>query len=337
MRHDLAAKLARLVPGLGASDQKQTARYVVEALEILTRDQAVRVRRILAETLRDVAQAPPSVIQALARDVEQVVACPVLEFSPLLNDRDLIDIIGGGCVSGKLAAISRRRGLGSPVCDAIVATDDRDAITALLANDSTQIREETLDALVDQSRSVETWQEPLVERPALPSRMVLKLAGFVAGHLLERLRGRDSLDQETTRLVAEEVGRRLAADEAAEEVAGETAAETARRLFDGGELDDDAVFDALSRGDRGLVRNALGLLSGLDEDTVARILDSGSAKGITALAWKAGLAMRIASQIQLRMGGLGPSKVLNARGGTDYPLTPEEMTWQLEFFATLSE
>ena len=138
------------------------------------------------------------------------------------------------------------------------------------------------------------------------------------------------------------IERRLAEEAAAE--AGETdradadeaPGAAARRLFEAGQLDDAAVLEALSRGNRGLVRAALGLMSGLDGEAVDRVLDSGSAKGITALAWKAGLAMRTASQIQLRMGGLGPGQVLNARGGTDYPLTPDEMTWQLEFFASLS-
>jgi hypothetical protein len=46
--------------------------------------------------------------------------------------------------------------------------------------------------------------------------------------------------------------------------------------------------------------------------------------------------MRVATQLQLRMGGISPSGVLNARDGVDYPLTPDEMDWQLGFFQTLS-
>ena len=63
---------------------------------------------------------------------------------------------------------------------------------------------------------------------------------------------------------------------------------------------------------------------------------AGSAKGITALAWKAGLGMRVATQLQLRMGGIPPGDVLHARDGVDYPLTDEEMTWQLDFFQSFS-
>jgi hypothetical protein len=46
--------------------------------------------------------------------------------------------------------------------------------------------------------------------------------------------------------------------------------------------------------------------------------------------------MRFASQLQLRLGGIAPNQVLNPRGGTDYPLSDEEMDWQLDFFQSLA-
>jgi len=341
VRQDLAAKLSRLVPRLSAQDQEQTEAYVVETLEILARDQAVRVRQILTEALHDLAGAPPAVIHALARDAEEVVACPVLRFSPLLSDQDLIEIIGEGCASGKLTAISRRRDLAAPVCDVVVATDDRPAITALLNNKSAQIREETLDTLVERSRAIEAWHQPLVERPKLSLKMIDKLAGFVADTLLKKLQTRADLDKAMAERLTHEVRRRLSSggDEAgfgSAETNEVSPAEQAQRLHQSGDLGDEALQDALARGDRSLVREGLVLLSGLDAGTVERILEAGSAKGMTALAWKAGLSMRSAMQMQLRLCGIPPGQVLNARNGTEYPLDPDEMDWQLSFFGSLS-
>ena len=45
--------------------------------------------------------------------------------------------------------------------------------------------------------------------------------------------------------------------------------------------------------------------------------------------------VRRAVQLQLRMGGIAPNQVLHPRAGTDYPLSADEMTWQLEFFEGL--
>ena len=328
VRQGLAAKLARLAPRLSAEAQEETKRFVEETLEILARDQVARVRQILAEALHDLAEAPPSVIRQLARDAQEVVACPVLEFSPLLTDQDLIDIIGEECASGKLSAISRRRELAAPVADAIVATEDQDAITALLVNSSAQIREETLDSLVEAARAVEPWQPPLVERPRLSSRTIQKLAGFVADNLLRKLQNRDALDPDPAALVADEVHRRLAEEDRSGASAG--------RPDRTGELNDEALMEAVAAGNRSLVREILMQLSGLEAETIEKILDAGSAKGITALTWKAGLTMRSAMQLQLRLGGIPPGEVLNARGGTEYPLSSDEMTWQLNLFEATS-
>ena len=46
--------------------------------------------------------------------------------------------------------------------------------------------------------------------------------------------------------------------------------------------------------------------------------------------------MRLATQIQLRLGGVAPSQALDPRAGTHYPLCPEEMAWQLDVFRSLA-
>jgi hypothetical protein len=81
-----------------------------------------------------------------------------------------------------------------------------------------------------------------------------------------------------------------------------------------------------------LVGEALALLARVPPPVVARIRAAHSAKGTTALAWKAGLPMRSAVRLQVRFGGVPAGEVLNARGGFDFPMTREEMEWMLDFF-----
>ena len=80
VREQLARKIEVLLPELDADEQAQAYKYLVEVIEILAQDQVIRVRQIVAETLKEVASAPSHVIQRLARDAAEVVACPVLEF-----------------------------------------------------------------------------------------------------------------------------------------------------------------------------------------------------------------------------------------------------------------
>jgi uncharacterized protein (DUF2336 family) len=339
VRAELAAKVARLTAEAGRGAQEKAQRFVEETLELLARDQATRVRQILAEALKSVAGAPPQVIRSLARDTEDVVACPVLEFSPLLSDEDLLEIIASSGVSSRLCAISRRSHLGEAISDAIVQRDDRQAVSELLANKSAQIREETLDRLIDGSVRETAWQPALVERPALSPAAVKKLAGFVAESLLKKLQGRSDLDDRTARAVAEEVRKRIdqGGNEAPAAKAGANPAEQVAKLKKAGKLNSEAVGDAVLAGQRDFVRHALAAMAGVEVDYVDRVLQGHSAKGITAIAWKAGCSMRVALQLQINMGGIPPNKALNARDGSEYPLSPEEMEWQLDFFASLGQ
>jgi uncharacterized protein (DUF2336 family) len=281
-----------------------------------------------------VAHAPPQVIQRLARDAEDVVACPILEFSPLLSEEDLLEIIASSGVSTRLCAISRRSNLGEAISDAIVQRNDRKAVTELLANSSAQIREETLDSLIDASMTETAWQPPLVERPALSAAAVKKLAGFVADSLLKKLQSRSDLDRKTAEAVAEVVRKRI--EEGAADVVADDPAAEAAKLMKAGKLNGEVVGDAVLAGKRDFVRHALALLAGVEIDFIDRVLQGHSAKGVTALAWKAGCSMRVAMQLQTNMGGIPPAKALHARKG-EFPLSPEEMEWQLDFFASLGQ
>ena len=343
VRSGLAGKIARLAPGLTDDEQDSIRRMTHEALVILARDEAPRVRRILSEALKDVADAPPDVIGRLARDVELVVAGPVLEYSPVLTDEDLLEIIAGDPVHGSLVAISRRDGVPESVAVAISDSDDAESITALLANPSAQIREETLASINDRAVDVESWHAPLVNRPKLPAEAAQRLARFVARSLLQTLTDREDLDSDTALAVAAEVRKRLdeehASDPLGEAVAkldGESPLDAARRLQGEGKLDQAAVAQTLEQGDGEMVTAALAVLAGLPLKVVEKTVQTKSAKGLVAVAWKAGLPMRLAEGLQGKLAKIPPRNVMLARGGTDYPLSDEELEWQLDFIKDLS-
>ncbi|MBM3540367.1 MAG: DUF2336 domain-containing protein [Alphaproteobacteria bacterium] len=340
VRAELAQKVARLLPGLSADAKDEAHQRVIAMLEKLAKDEAVRVRAVVSEAVRNVTNVPPEVIQKLARDAELIVASPVLRFSPLLTDDDLLDIINSGPASGALAAIAQRQDVRAKVSDAIVAADDEPAVAALLANKSAQIREETLDLIADRAANRAAWHEPLVRRPSLPARAAKRIAGFVAESLHSVLKNRQYLPRETREQVTAAVAERLATEKPAakpaaaveEKEEGESVEEKVTRLKKEGKLDEDAVDEALHAGQRAFVRAALALLAEVPVDVVDKILSARSAKGVVALVWKAGLPMRLAVQVQTRLGGISPRQALQARGGTAFPLTKEEMAWQIEFF-----
>ena len=324
VRERLAGKIGALLPDLAKEDKEKIRELTNQVIEALARDQAVRVRQIVAEALKDAVDAPIAVIQKLARDIEIKVAGPVLEHSPLLTDEDLLEIIAHHPIKGALTAIAKRRELAGKVSAIVVKVAMADAqesatVKKLLENGSAQIREDTLDQILDHAPKQPTWHEPLVERPKLPQNAMRRLAEFVSRSLLEVLQKRPDMDQATARDVAKVVQKRLEEEEpaGAKPPVGE-----------------DAMNAAIAGGKQEAVTAALARDAKLPAATVSSILASKSAKAVTALAWRAKLSMRQALQLQLRIAHIPPTAALNPRGGTDYPLTPAEMEWQLGLFGT---
>ena len=337
VRSELAAKIAHLVPELTAEEREQAERTASEVLDILARDQIRRVRQIIAETLQSVANAPVEIVRHLARDPELNVAAPLLEFSPLLTDGDLLGIIRTSSARGSLVAISRRNGLGEKVADAVAASKDVAAIAALLGNNSAQIREETLDRLIDRAPMVESWHDPLCRRPSLPPGAIARLSRFVADHLLDVLKARSDVDAEALDAISKEVHRRL--EEAATDGKARNEKDEygeAQRLFKAAKLTPEVAADAIRAGRRTFAIDALALLADVSRATIEKALSTKSAKGVVALCWKAKLPACTAEEVQRRLAGIRPNTILHATRDGQYPMEPADMTWQLEFLADLA-
>ena len=331
VRAELARKIARLMPDLCREEALYLRAISIEFLEKLSRDQATRVRAILAEEIKLLDCVPKSVVDALARDVEDVVAAPILEYSPLLSDADLIEIIAGATADHALSAVARRRPLSHEVSDAIVGTLDIPAVAALLANPRASIREQTLDKLVETAKSISALHAPLALRPDLSARTIRRLAAFVGTALLEALTVRSGLDEGTRTFLNRRLRMRLRSDTDGRPAAGDVA-RTAIFAAQNGELSDEFMERIAEGGNKDAVIVALSRLASAPPETVRRILDARSAKAIVALVWTAHLSMRVAFKIQSFVMKLTPRECLAARGGKGFPLTEDEMRWQLNYF-----
>ncbi len=338
VRCDLAQKIGRLIPGLSDAESSMIQELTLEVLDILARDQLPRVRQIIAEEIKQATNAPKHIIQRLSHDLELIVSAPILEYSMLLSDQDLLEIIASQADSGVLSVISRRHNVSESICDALVAAHDEPSVAALLANPSAQIREETLDSIIEEAPRVETWHEPLVQRPALSQSALQRIAGFVTSALLNILVEKNELDSETKNVVKEAVQKRIKDEDVTRQPTEEDEehdreeAVRAAQLHNAGELDDGAIAKAVETGQRAFIEHALVLKTKLPLASVRKVLNSQSGKAVTSLAWHANLSMRTALKLQKDLARVPSHAILNARGGVDYPLGEDELSWYLDFF-----
>lgn len=326
VRGELARKIGRLLPDLTHDASEMVRALTLETLQRLAEDQLPRVRQILAEEIKSLDCVPKPVIDRLARDIE-CVSAPILEYSPLLSDSDLIDIITTAQARHAMTAIAKRRLLSAFVSDAIVQAMDIPSVAGLLENASAQIRQKTFDKIVDRAAQVREWHGPLVMRSDLSKRAIRRIAGFVSAALIDRLAARHGLDEETRIHLRRKLTERLDADRGAGSAADAVAAR-----YRAGTLDDDFVAAAVQEGQRDIVVRALALLAAVPASAVSRILDTRSAKPATALVWRAGLSMRVAFRIQTSLLRLPAADLLPARDGIRFPLSEDEMRWHLSYF-----
>ncbi len=339
VRCELAAKISRLIPHMSANETEKTRDLALEVISKLATDHLSRVRQILAEEIKESNLVPQHIVKKMAFDLEEIVCIPIIQYSPLLSDLDLLEIISNAQVDGAVTAIANRASVSEEVSDAVIATKDVPAVAALLGNDNAQIREETLDNLLEHAEAVDAWHQPLVTRPELSMRAIRRIAGFVSLSLINVLAERNDLDGGVETYLRRRVRARIDKENLSVEDVDrlEAARMTVDQALENGTLDDDFVLEAIEEGNKEMVLMGLESLSSLPYTLVERMVASKNAKVVTSLVWKSGLSMRAAYAVQQRISKIHHSQLLAAKNGLDYPLTVEEMNWHLDYFGVKSE
>jgi uncharacterized protein (DUF2336 family) len=156
-----------------------------DILRNLVKDVEDTVRRALADQLAQRKDAPRDVVLSLANDKIEV-AYPILLQSQVLQDLELVEIIHHRTLEYQLA-IAMRDTVSETVSDALVATGGTDVIKALLENEGAQISQSTLEYLVEESKRVDTYHNPLLSRPEISKDLAQRMYWWVSAALREHI------------------------------------------------------------------------------------------------------------------------------------------------------
>lgn len=162
-----------------------------EIFRVMVRDTELLVRQSLAAHLRATPHLPHDIALALAKDVDSV-ALPVLTFSEVLADEDLIQIIRSQSAT-KQVAIAGRRQVSSSVSDALVESGNAEAVARLVGNAGAEVSEKTFETVIDDYRDHPGVQDSLAHRPKLPAAIAERLIAAVSQRLHDYLIDRHDL------------------------------------------------------------------------------------------------------------------------------------------------
>ena len=98
------------------------------------------------------------------------VSLPVLKYSEVLTDDDLIEIVRGENAAAKQVAIAQRVTVSTAVADALIDTGNETAVARLVANEGAELTEEALGRVMADYNESEVVSDSISRRPSLPRR-----------------------------------------------------------------------------------------------------------------------------------------------------------------------
>ncbi len=333
VREELAFKIGRLVPTLTEEESEQLAEMTFQVLEILAQDQVPQIRAIIADEVKHLHNVPMRIIKRLAEDAEITVAGPILEYSPLLTDEQILQIVTSGLRGGALEAVARRRNISNQISKAVIDQDEDPAIAELLKNQTAEISEKLMEEIAMQAETRPDLHLPLVDRRSLSKTTLKRIATFVSAALVDRMISSNKMEEDLAHELRMAVRERINAGEADEDKPKSTIdAKHADKLFKDGKLDEYAVLDAIDEGNIEFLQRSYELLTGLPANHVDKMLTSASAKGLCALAWKAGHGADIAVSLQRRVGKIPAKSMIHEAANGSYQMAEEELEWYVDYF-----
>jgi uncharacterized protein (DUF2336 family) len=170
--------------------QRQAAEQVLRGM---LDGAAVKIRQIISDTLKDSPHLPHDIAVAFANDVDSV-SIPVLQFSEVLTDEDLIAVVQSGA-SDKQVAIAGRATVSTAVAGELLSTNNAAAAVKLVANPGAALDETQLETAATKFGSDKRMTETLQKRADLPISIAERLVAFTAETLRAYITRRTDLPE----------------------------------------------------------------------------------------------------------------------------------------------
>ncbi len=302
-----AHKLCRRIDAGVDSAEREAA---AEVLRMMAVDAAELVRRALAVTLKTSRELPRDVAVRLAHDVESV-ATPVLTFSPVLTEDDLVEIVRLPDAVKQLA-VARRTVLTEAVTSALAEHAGEEAVRTACANDNAQFNEAGLQLAMDRFAGSEQLAGAMALRKVLPPTVSERLVGRVSEAVRQQLIDRHHISPETALAIA--IGARERATVDLVDQAGRASdlkAFTAQLRAEE-RLTSSLLLRALARGHMSFFEWSMAELSGVAHHRAWMMIHDAGPLGLRAIYNRAGLPERLYPAFRV---GVDTYRALQEEGG----------------------
>ena len=264
--------------------ERQAAEQVMRAM---LEDAEVRVKKMLVETLKDSAFLPRDIAMSLANDIDQI-ALPVLQFSTVLTDQDLIDIVRSGS-PGKQVAIAGRPVVSPEVAGELLQTDNSLAVARLVANPGAHLNDELIEKAATRFSFDPRVAESLNNRPNLPLSIAEQLITYSLDSLRALIARRADLSEAAVNQLVLRMREQMTVDMRSPYFPAAEAVELVKHLATAKRLTPSLLLRAVCVGDIGMLEAGLAELTKVPVHNVRVLIHDSGPLGFKTLYERSGL------------------------------------------------
>ena len=264
--------------------ERQAAEQVMRAM---LEDAEVRVKKMLVETLKDSAFLPRDIAMSLANDIDQI-ALPVLQFSTVLTDQDLIEIVRSGS-PGKQVAIAGRPVVSPEVAGELLQTDNSLAVARLVANPGAHLNDELIEKAATRFSFDPRVAESLNNRPNLPLSIAEQLITYSLDSLRALIARRADLSEAAVNQLVLRMREQMTVDMRSPYFPAAEAVELVKHLAAAKRLTPSLLLRAVCVGDIGMLEAGLAELTKVPVHNVRVLIHDSGPLGFKTLYERSGL------------------------------------------------
>jgi len=354
VRMDVARRLRRHLTDLSPSERLEMVDEFVSAIANMGDCYRPQVIALIEQELGHTPYMTRQAANRLRQDIQAIGRVSIADYIELLSDSDFLDIMRGRGEFIQTAAERERAELEAAAKARLIEQqaekEKGGLLNRLLSSD-------------DAPRNVVPMTPHFVEKttkPKAPENDIFggqnrisrqaqrRIAHFIMASLFDTLVEQGRMRTEVARALRQSVRQRIEKarfenrvlmpsrekDMDVEIADNEMVDNDVVEATDAKMTIDQYVLDALSRNDDVLVVQALAHYAQIRANAVSKILDSGSARAITALAWRAGMTAPAAVVLQIS-NGIPESALESPAAGGRFAMAAADMDWYIDFFSDM--
>jgi uncharacterized protein (DUF2336 family) len=271
-------------------------RLAIEIFEIMVEDASERVRQALADHLCECAHLPRSLAVKMAQDVD-AVAMPILRYSEVLTDEDLLFIIRNSG-EAKQMAISDRARLSEEVVDSLIERGTERVVSRVVANPGAQVSEKSMTRALDRFSGSDAIASAITNRGLIPMGVAERLITRATENLRRFMDSDDVISSDEITNLVQQVRERATLSLIDPRFGIGDAKELVATLVAHDHLTPSVIVRSLCLGDIAFFEAAMSHLAGLPSFNAMILVHDEGRRGLQALWSKSGMPMKLFPVVQ---------------------------------------